>query len=155
MRDAGWAGRRAAMGGVIASNGIAAIAYGLLQPVLTLRMAHAGHSDLVIGAVASAWALGIVAGSPFYARIIRRFGPKPSLLLGLMTAGILMLLFTTTHHVAAWGLLQCIQGLAFGHFWVLSESLINTLVDPKARGRVAGLYVTVLGLGGALGPLLG
>ena len=154
MREGESAGQRAALVGVIAGNGIAAVAYGLLQPVLTIRMAHAGHSDVVIGAVASAWALGIVAGSPFYARIIQRFGPKPSLLLGLFSAGILMLLFTTTSRVAAWGLLQCMQGMAFGHFWVLSESLINTWATPARRGRVAGLYVVVLGVGGALGPLL-
>lgn len=154
MRDVESAVHRAALVRVIAGNGIAAVAYGLLQPVLTIRMAHAGHSDVVIGSVASAWALGIVAGSPFYARIIQRFGPKPSLLLGLFSAGILMLLFTTTSRVVAWGLLQCIQGMAFGHFWVLSESLINTWATPARRGRVAGLYVTVSGVGGALGPLL-
>ena len=154
MAGTSWTDCRVAIGAVIASNGIAAVAYGLLQPVLTIRMERAGHSALVIGVVASAWALGIVAGSPFYARIIRRFGTRPSLVLGLLAAGVLMLLFTTTGHVAVWALLQCVQGLAFGHFWVLSESLINTLVDPKARGRVAALYVTVLGLGAALGPLL-
>ncbi|SBP87591.1 MFS transporter [Thiomonas delicata] len=153
MQNVESAAHRAALAGVIASNGVAAMAYGLLQPVLTIRLAHADHSDLVIGAVASAWALGIVAGSPFYARIIRRFGRKPSLLFGLFSAGMLMLLFTTTSQVMVWGLLQCIQGLAFGHFWVLSESLINTWVAPSVRGRVASLYVTVLGVCGALGPL--
>lgn len=146
--------RRLSLAAIIASNGMAAAAYGLLQPVLSIRLQQSGSSSLVIGIVASIWSLGIVAGSPYYARIIHRLGALPSLVVGLLTTGTLIVLFPFVHDAVAWAFFQFLQGLAFGHFWVLSEAWINSMACARSRGRTIAVYVTVLGLGASLGPLL-
>jgi MFS family permease len=51
--------------------------------------------------------------------------------------------------------LRIVQGLAVGAAVACGPALASLLFDPGAKRRVLGVYVTVMSLGGALGPLVG
>lgn len=75
-------------------------------------------------------------------------------MVGLLATGTRMVLFPFVHDAVAWAFFQFLQGLAFGHSWVLSEAWINGMARAESRARTIAVYVTVLGLGASLGPLL-
>ena len=139
---------------IMLCNLSAAMAFGLLQPVLTIRMEQAGQSSAMIGVVVSVWSLAIIVGGPLYPKIIYKLGIKPSLVSGLALTGCLILLFPLSNNPFVWALFQFLLGLAFGHFWVVSEAWLNTLASDERRGLTASLYIVSLALGGSIGPLL-
>ena len=139
---------------IMLCNLSAAMAFGLLQPVLTIRMEQAGQSSAMMGVVVSAWSLAIIVGGPFYPKIIYKLGVKPSLVSGLALTGTLILLFPFSNNPFVWASFQFLLGLAFGHFWVVSEAWLNTLAKGERRGLTTSLYVVSLAIGGSIGPLL-
>lgn len=139
---------------IMLCNFSAAMAFGLLQPVLSIRMEQAGQSSAMIGVVVSVWSLAIIVGGPLYPKIIYKFGVKPSLVSGLVLTGCLILLFSISNNPVIWMLFQFLLGLAFGHFWVVSEAWLNTVASDERRGLTTSLYIVSLALGGSVGPLL-
>lgn len=139
---------------IMLCNFSAALAFGLLQPVLAIQMEQSGHSSAMIGVVVSIWSLAIIVGSPFYPQIIYRLGVKPSLVSGLAVTASLILLFPLSRDPIVWALFQFLLGLTFGHFWIVSEAWINALATSERRGLTTSIYVVSIALGGSLGPLL-
>jgi predicted MFS family arabinose efflux permease len=146
--------RRMSLCAIIISNGFAAAAFALLQPVMSLRLGASGTPATIIGVVVSVWSIGIIAGSPFYSEIIHRLGALPSLFFGLIATGVLIFLFPIFPNWIAWAIFQFMLGLMFGHFWVLSEAWINVVANPDYRARTIAFYVMALIAGGSIGPLV-
>jgi MFS family permease len=79
---------------------------------------------------------------------------RPFLLLNLVGTGMALLGLALTDWLPAWFVLRLILGACLAGLFVVSEAWINHLADDRSRGRVLGIYSSVLAAGFTIGPLL-
>lgn len=147
-------GRQAGIFGAIACTTIFALTIGLTYPLLSFVLKEAGHSETAIGISAAMSPLGVVLVSPFYPRLIGRFGGWQVAAICMGLSGGVILLMAGFQSYAALIVLRLLLGIVDIGIFIVSESWINQLADPRTRGRTIGLYATSLAAGFGLGPLI-
>lgn len=138
----------------LASTALIMIGAGVLGSLLPLRFAAMGFSTGVIGLLATAEALGFLAGCLYAHRIIAPIGLERAYatFAGLKSVAILGLHFADAAPTIA--LLRFLIGINAAGLAVVVESWLNALVPNEQRGRVLTLYVLVYGLFFGGGQLL-
>lgn len=139
---------------LITCIGVFGLALGLTYPLLSLMMAEAGMSDFMIGLNGAMTGVGLVLSTFFLPRLIRLLGGFRIVALSLAISATGMLLFPVTDPETHWFVLRVIVGAALNAIFVVSEAWLNSVTAEAIRGRVIGIYATVMAAGFALGPLL-
>jgi MFS family permease len=142
---------RIALAGIIASTFIFAFAQGLTYPLLSFILHSQDTSASLIGLSAAMTPLGIIASALFVPWICRRFSGHASAVACAMGAAILLALIGWCQNVLAWFPLRFLLGAAIGYLYVLGEIWVIALTPASQRGRVIGVYTTVLSAGFAAG----
>lgn len=143
----------APLAGVIATISIFAIAQGLSYPLFSFILERQGHSASAIGLSAAMLPLGLIASSALIPPVVRRFGAGAVALTCAVLGGVLLALIGWTQNIYAWFPLRFLVGVVIGPLYVISEVWIIALSPPRRRGRILGLYTTVISAGFAAGPL--
>jgi MFS family permease len=86
--------------------------------------------------------------------VVRRLGAIASIVAGTAIAVLCLVLFPLLPSLPAWFVLRFIMGISIGVIWIVSETWVNALAPDHARGKIIGVYVTVLSACSAGGPLL-
>jgi MFS transporter, DHA1 family, tetracycline resistance protein len=99
--------------------------------------------------------LGAIVQGIFIRAIVRRFGDKTTLRLGLVCAAVGLVAATLTHSVTlfAVALIPLALGIGFGH--PTMSSLISRAASADEQGRVQGAASAVESLGRTIGPVWG
>lgn len=139
---------------LIACIGVFGLALGLTYPLLSIMMVDAGFSDLLIGLNGSATCIGIILALFILPRLLRTLGAFAVVVLGLAGSAACLVAFPYTDPDLAWLLLRVILGGCLNVIFVVSEAWLNAVTAERIRGRVIGVYATVMAGGFALGPLL-
>jgi MFS family permease len=139
---------------VIASVGVVALIYSLVGPLLSVNLERRGISALVNGALAAMPPVAVLLCGAFVPVVVRRFGAIASICGGTAISVLALCLFPLLDNLPAWFLLRFTMGFSIGLIWIVSETWVNALAPDHARGRIIGIYVTVLSAGSACGPLL-
>jgi MFS family permease len=126
------------------------IAFGALVPLITLHLAHRGIDATLIGL----FPLAVLLTGPFLPRLIHRWGTVRSMTVGLAIVAIATLLFSVLPWLLVWFLLRFITGAAGAIPWVVSETWLNMVATERDRGRIMGIYATVMAAGFAIGPAI-
>lgn len=132
----------------------AGVAWGALLPLMALRLARQGVDASMIGLNTAMSPIAILAVGPFLPRLIARLGTLASICYGLSAAAVTVLLLPALPSLPAWFVLRFLGGAAVSVQWVVSETWLNLVASERDRGRVMGLYATVMALGFAIGPSL-
>ena len=127
---------------------------GLGAPLFTLDLTDRGYGAGMVAANSMMHAMGALAIAPFMPRLATRLGPRRAIFLALMGGALTLLLFPLGHSIWPWFPLRIVLGAFCEVILVLSESWLNQITDNHARGRVMGLYSTLLSVGIAIGPAL-
>ncbi|HXU57986.1 MAG TPA: MFS transporter, partial [Verrucomicrobiae bacterium] len=130
------------------------IGIGALVPLMALRMAGQGIDAAVIGLNAAMFPLAVLVIGPVLPRLLARLGSLRSLYLGLSVTALSVLLLPVLPGLAAWFCLRFLGGAAASIQWVISETWLNIIATDRDRGRIMGLYASVLAAGFAIGPLI-
>jgi len=130
------------------------IAFGALVPLITLNLAHRGIDATLIGLNAAMFPLAVLVTGPLLPRLIHRLGAVRSMILGLAVITVTTMLFPLLPFLPAWFLLRFITGMAGAVPWVVSETWLNMVATERDRGRIMGIYATVLAAGFAIGPAI-
>ena len=130
------------------------IAFGALVPLITLHLAHRGVDASLIGLNAAMFPLAVLVTGPFLPRLIHRLGTVRSMAVGLAVVAIATLLFAALPWLLVWFLLRFITGAAGAIPWVVSETWLNMVATERDRGRIMGIYATVMAAGFAIGPAI-
>lgn len=137
---------------VTAVVAVFAMGTGVSYPLLSLLLARQGYSAWEIGLNAAMMPLGLCLLSPALLPLAERIG---MVILGIAstagTAALIMGLWLFPQ-IEVWYLLRFLLGGTIAGAFVISETWINQLATPDNRGRVIGLYATVVAAGFALGP---
>src|SRR5258708_25444628 len=128
--------------------------FGFQPPLLAFVLTRHGASSFAIGAVTSVGTIAVIALSPFYPRLIARFGPRLAILVGIGIAVASLLVMPFMTGLQGWMGLRLATGCALGLAWIASEVWLNILSGDQSRSTVMGIYTTVSAAGVMSGPLL-
>jgi MFS family permease len=137
------------------STALTMLGAGVLGSLLPLRFSAMGLSPGMIGLIATAEALGFLAGCLYAHRIIAPVGLERAYaaFAGMKAVAILSLAFAAS--APALALFRFLIGLNAAGLAVIVESWLNALVPNAQRGRVLTLYVLTYGLFYGAGQLVG
>ena len=143
----------AAITGVIATVSVFAIAQGLTYPLLSFVLQRQGVSPGMIGLSAAMTPIGFILSSPLIPSLSRRFGAGRTALTCALLSAVTLGLIAAFQNVYAWFPLRLLLGIVVNPLYVLSEVWMITLAPVATRGRVMGIYTTIISAGFAAGPL--
>ena len=138
----------------IAAIAIFGVSAGMNHPLFALRLEAEGYSSGMIGLNGAMIAVASLAAAPLMPPVIRRIGLPAFLTGGAVMAAATLLAFPFFDGYAAWLVLRFLLGVAATALFVGSEAWIVAAAEPGSRGRIIGLYATVLSLGFASGPMI-
>ena len=144
-----WAG----IAGVIATVSVFAIAQGLTYPLLSFILQRQGVPPAMIGLSAAMTPIGFMVSSPLIPVLARRFGPGRTALTCAVLSALALALVGWSYNVYAWFPLRFMIGVVTNPLYVLSEVWMIALAPPAKRGRIMGVYSTLISAGFATGPL--
>ncbi|QPC92480.1 MFS transporter [Mesorhizobium sp. INR15] len=143
----------AAITGVIATVSVFAIAQGLSYPLLSFILQRQGVSPAMIGISAAMTPIGFIVSSPLIPALARRFGAGRTALTCAALSAIVLALIGWTQNVYLWFPLRFLIGAVTNPLYVLSEIWVISLAPAAKRGRIMGVYSTIISAGFAAGPL--
>ncbi|MER8722981.1 MFS transporter [Mesorhizobium sp. M1027] len=143
----------AAITGVIATVSVFAIAQGLSYPLLSFILQRQAVSPAIIGLSAAMTPIGFIVSSPLVPALARRFGAGRTALTCAALSALVLALIGWTQNVYLWFPLRFLIGAVTNPLYVLSEVWVIALAPPARRGRVMGIYSTIISAGFAAGPL--
>lgn len=133
---------------------ILGIGNGYLATLITLRLDAIGASAFTIGAVSSAYFLGLAAGALINDRLLLRIGHIRAYgaFASLVAASVLMQ--GLIKDPWAWFGLRLIGGWASVGVFLVIESWLLSSAESHKRGRLLALYMISLYAAGVIGQLL-
>lgn len=143
----------AAITGVIATVSVFAIAQGLSYPLLSFILQRQGVSPVMIGLSAAMTPIGFIVSSPLIPSLARRFGAGRTALTCAALSAVVLALIGWTQNLYLWFPLRFLIGAVTNPLYVLSEIWVIALAPPARRGRIMGVYSTIISAGFAAGPL--
>ena len=146
------------------------LGFGLILPLLPFYAQKYGASALIVGLLASVYALAQLIGAPVLGRLSDRYGRRPILLVSIFGTFIGFLLLGLAEPLGSLitgnsalqdevviGILflsRIIDGLTGGNISV-AQAYITDVTDEKNRAKGLGLIGAAFGMGFILGPAIG
>lgn len=148
------AARRRGLIAAIACIALFGVGQGMTYPLFAVRLEAAGWPSAAIGVSGAMVALAALALAPLMPPVIARLGLAGFLAGGALLSAAMLAAFTLTDSYWLWLALRFAQGAAATALFLGSEAWIVAGAGDASRGRVVGVYATVLSLGFAAGPVL-
>jgi len=130
------------------------VGYFMLMPLLLLRLKGDGVSNALAGLLAATGWVGVFAITSFASAITQRLGRRPTLWLAALVPVLSTTGFLFTNWLPAWFVFEFVAGAASGLRWVLAEAVVAEFASPRQRGRMVGLFETMVGTTFVIGPAL-
>ena len=126
---------------------------GLFNTYIGLSLSARAVSEVWIGALISAYYLGLVCGARLGHLLIAKFGHIRTYVAMAAVVVTMVLLQTLVDSVPVWVGFRFVVGLGTVAQYMVLERWLNEQTDNSKRGRVMSLYLVMSNLGTALGQL--
>lgn len=143
----------AAMAGIIATVTVFAVAQGLTYPLLSFILARQGTTSGLIGLSAAMTPLGFIVSAPFIPGLERRVGGARLTILCSILGALTLVAIALVQDVWVWMPLRFLLGFVANPLSVISETWLVSITPAPHRGRIMGLYSSIVSGGVAIGPL--
>ncbi|HWK68261.1 MAG TPA: MFS transporter [Rhizobiaceae bacterium] len=143
----------AAMAGIMATVTVFALAQGLTYPLLSFILERQGTTPGLIGLSAAMTPLGFIISAPCVPRLARRVGAARLAILCSILAALTLVAIAWSGEVWTWMPLRLLLGFFANPLYVISETWLISITPASRRGRVMGLYSSIVSSGFAIGPL--
>ena len=143
----------AAIAGTIATVTVFAVAQGLTYPLLSFILERQGTTPGLIGLSAAMTPLGFIVSAPLIPALVRRFGAAWIASLCSLFAALTLIAIAWTQELWAWMPLRFLLGFFANPLSVISETWLISITPAPRRGRIMGLYSSIVSGGFAIGPL--
>jgi MFS family permease len=130
------------------------LAFGLTFPLLSLLLERRGVPAWIIGVNAAMSPLGIIIAGPFIPAAARWLGARRLGYFTIFGMAALLMSFYLFPSLAAWFVLRFAFGMVAGTLYTLSEAWIVHFAEGPKRGRITGIYTSVVSITFAAGPLI-
>ncbi|WP_244513272.1 MULTISPECIES: MFS transporter [unclassified Ensifer] len=141
------------MAGIIATVTVFAVAQGLTYPLLSFILERQRIAPALIGLSAAMTPLGFILSAPFIPVLSRRLGGARLAILCSILAACTLAAIAWTQDVWAWMPLRFLLGVFANPLSVISETWLVAITPASRRGRILGLYSSVVSGGFGIGPL--
>jgi MFS family permease len=141
------------MAGIIATVTVFAVSQGLTYPLLSFILERQGTTPVLIGLSAAMTPLGFIVSAPFIPALARRVGGARLAILCSMLAALALIAIALMQDVWAWMPLRFLLGFFANPLYVISETWLIWITPAPRRGRIMGLYSSIVSGGVAIGPL--
>jgi MFS family permease len=121
---------------------------------LALTLTAEGASAFAVGALASAFWLGIFVASVAAHAVVQRLGHARCFLAAMATSALAVASLLPHDVYAGWLAAAAVMGLGGGLVWVSGEAWLAEAAPRERRGLLIGLFETSVGLGMLAGPAL-
>jgi MFS family permease len=137
----------------LAAVGACDIAFGLTLQLMPLLMEREGWPAWAIGLNVAMGPIGILLAGPFLPRFLGNVGTRRAAF-GLVGILVLSLAAISVSPIWMWFPLRFVFGLATSALFTISETWVLSFSTRDNRGRVMGLYTSLLAVSFAVGPLI-
>lgn len=127
---------------------------GFMATLIAVRLERAGSSPLVVGAVGTAYFVGLVIGSTRAGVLVARVGHIRAFAAFVSLFSASTLSYAIHQDPVLWASLRLIDGMCIAGVYVCLESWLNERAESQARGTVLAGYMIALYVGQALGQFL-
>jgi len=127
---------------------------GFMSTLIAVRLERAGSSAVVVGAVGTAYFLGLVLGATRAGSLVARVGHIRAFAAFVSLFSASTLSYALHQDPFFWAGLRLIDGLCVAGVYVCLESWLNERAEAQARGTVLAGYMIALYVGQALGQFL-
>lgn len=127
---------------------------GLLNTLLSTRMAMEGYPIAITGIVLSCYFAGLLAGSAVCYRPIQRVGHIRAFTIFAAGTTATTLLHGLWVAPVAWGVLRFLCGISTFGMYIVIESWLNECTESRYRGRIFSVYIALSYLGIGIGQQL-
>ena len=128
------------------------IALGFTFQLLPLLMEMQHIPAWIIGLNTAMGPIGILLAGPILPRIISHLGPKRVAYIAVAFIMSALIIFKSTPNLYIWFPLRFALGIAAGALFTISEAWILTFAGAGSRGRIMGIYTSVMAVSFSLGP---
>ncbi|HEV7319836.1 MAG TPA: MFS transporter [Ensifer sp.] len=141
------------MAGIIATVTVFAVAQGLTYPLLSFILERQQTAPALIGLSAAMTPLGFILSAPFIPVFAKRLGGARLAILCSVLAASTLAAIAWTQDAWTWIPLRFLLGVFANPLSVISETWLVTITPASRRGRIMGLYSSVVSAGFCIGPL--
>lgn len=134
--------------------GICDVAFGLTLQLQPLIMEEQGVAAWLIGLNATMGAIGILLIGPFLPAIVARAGSKIVAATAIVVIVATLLAMALLPPLYWWMPLRFLMGMAIGTLFAVSETWIISIATDENRGRLMGIYTSMLSVTFATGPMI-
>src|SRR5690606_2201825 len=127
---------------------------GFMATLIAVRLERSGSSALVVGAVGTAYFLGLVIGSLKAGTLVGRVGHIRAFAAFVSLFSASTLSYAIYRDPLFWGALRLVDGICVAGVYVCLESWLNERAEGGGRGAVLAGYMIALYIGQALGQFL-
>ena len=127
---------------------------GYLTTFISIRMKESGHSEQVIGIVASAYYIGLVVGASQIAKLILLMGHLRVFTIFIGLFNTICLLHILSDNIYVWFVLRLLAGVALAGFFITIESWLLECGSSAKRGVTLALYMIAISSAQAFSQLL-
>lgn len=146
--------RTLSLGAVYACIFANGVGMGLSLPLLSLILERNGVSGAMNGANAAFGAFAMLVFTPFIPALAARIGTVRFLIACYLVAAVSLLAFRATNDLALWFVLRFTLNCALQGLFLVSELWINQIATDAVRGRLVGIYASLVSAGFAIGPII-
>ena len=147
---------RSRTGNIIAALAAVAacdIAFGLTMQLMPLLMEREGWPAWAIGLNVAMGPIGILIAGPFMPKFLGNIGTRRAAF-GIVGILVLSLTAISVSPIWMWFPLRFIFGVATSALFTISETWVLSFATKENRGRVMGVYSSLLAASFAVGPLI-
>ncbi len=128
---------------------------GIISPILSLFVRSQGLSLAQIGLLGTASMLGWFIWEPFMGVIADRWNKRWMLAGSLLLTTILYGIYPMAQGLGFFMVLEFLKTSIMSAYSIPIKALAAELLPSEDRGKAYGRYMTVIGLGGMISPLIG
>ena len=129
------------------------VGVGLFNVFMGLKLTEDGVSEIWIGALMSAYYLGLVIGSRVGHRMIVRVGHVRAFAAAAATCSVMVLVQSLVSEKEIWVAFRIIAGAGMAVQFMVLESWLNEQIENERRGQIFSVYLVMSGLGTAIGQM--
>ncbi|MFM9843146.1 MAG: MFS transporter [Dongiaceae bacterium] len=138
-------GSQAGLARLMAAIGCSVVQFWLAAPLTSLLLSHRGIGSGTIGLFAMMPWLAVLLLLPLTPRLVPQFGALTVFRCGMFMGCAAMIAFMLTDNLAVWFAANFLNGAGAALRWVVSDTLVIAATPALQRGRILGIYETVLG----------
>lgn len=138
----------------LATVGVCDVAFGLTLQLQPLLMEARGIPAWLIGLNTAAGAAGVLLAGPLLPRIIARLGGRQVTFTAILVIAFCLAAMALLPPPWWWFPLRFALGAAIGTLFTVSETWVLTVATNENRGRIMGIYTSMLSVTFAVGPII-